>query len=268
MDKKIGFLSLNIGNPSLDRAKKQCDWLDKRPEDVFILTETKNSQGCSYIEEFFSQYGYDLFSINSLLDFSVSFPKSKTGDLGVMIVSKHHIVKSMNLFKDDSAFYSRQLETIISIDDLQISVVGLYVPSRDRSDEKILRKKSFVNSVEKYITEPRDVPRIIMGDLNIIDRNHIPHYSTFFEWEYRFYDKIVCEGYIDTYKCCNPEKQEYSWVGRTNDGYRYDYAFVSADLRDNIVGCKYIHDTRKNGLTDHSAIIMELEVKNFDGEKG
>ena len=71
----------------------------------------------------------------------------------------------------------------------------------------------------------------------------------------------------DAYKYCNPDKQEYSWVGRTNDGYRYDYAFVSADLRDNIAGCKYIHDTRKNGLTDHSAIIMELEVKTFDDEK-
>ena len=36
MDRKISFLSLNIGNPSLDRAKKQCEWLDKRSEDVFI----------------------------------------------------------------------------------------------------------------------------------------------------------------------------------------------------------------------------------------
>jgi exodeoxyribonuclease-3 len=263
MDKKISFLSLNIGNPSLDRARKQCEWLDKRPEDVFILTETKNSQGCSYIEDFFLQYGYDLFSMNSLLDFSVSFPKSKTGDLGVMIVSKHQIVKSMNFFKEDSIFYARQLETIISIENLQISVVGLYVPSRDRSDEKIMRKKSFVDSIEEFITESRDVSRVIMGDFNILDRNHIPHYSTFFEWEYSFYDKIICEGYVDAYKYCNHEKQEYSWVGRTNDGYRYDYAFASADLRDKIAECKYIHDTRKNGLTDHSAIVMELKVKTL-----
>lgn len=263
MNKKISFLSLNIGNPSLERARKQCEWLDKRSEDVFILTETKNSQGCSYIEDFFLQYGYDLFSINSPLDFNVSFPKSKTGDLGVMIVSKHQIVKSISLFKDDSIFYSRQLETIISTDNLQISVVGLYVPSRDRSDEKILRKKSFIDNIERFITGSENVPRVIMGDLNILDRNHIPHYSTFFEWEYSFYDKIIYEGYIDAYKYCNHEKQEYSWVGKTNDGYRYDYAFVSKNLRDSISGCKYIHDTRQNGLTDHSAIVMELEIKAF-----
>ena len=198
--------------------------------------------------------------MNSSLNFCVSFPKSQTGDLGVMIVSKHKIIKSTNLFKDDSIFYSRQLETVISIDNLPISVVGLYVPSRDRSDEKILRKKSFVDNIEKFITESGNMSRVIMGDFNILDRNHIPHYSTFFEWEYSFYDKFIREGYIDAYMYCNHGKQEYSWIGRTNDGYRYDYGFASADLKDSISGCKYIHDTRENGLTDHSAIVMELEI--------
>ena len=47
-------------------------------------------------------------------------------------------------------------------------------------NEKIMRKKSFVDSIEKFITESRDVSRVIMGDFNILDRNHIPHYSTFF----------------------------------------------------------------------------------------
>lgn len=260
MDRKISFLSLNIGNPSLERAKRQCKWLDKRSEDVFVLTETKNSQGCSYIEDFFLQYGYDLFSMNSSLDFSVSFPKSKTGDLGVMIVSKHPIIESKNFFTDDSIFYSRQLETVISINDFLINVVGLYVPSRDRSDEKIQRKKAFVENIEKFIVGSENMSRVVMGDLNILDRNHIPHYSTFFEWEYSFYDKIISEGYIDAYLYCNHGKQEYSWVGRTNDGYRYDYSFVSANLKDSISECKYIHDTRKNGITDHSAIVMELEI--------
>ena len=49
MNKSVSFLSLNIGNPSLERAKKQCRWLEKREEDVFVLTETKVSQGCAWI---------------------------------------------------------------------------------------------------------------------------------------------------------------------------------------------------------------------------
>lgn len=260
MNKSVSFLFLNVGNPSLERAKKQCRWLEKREEDVFVLTETKVSQGCAYIEEFFLQYGYDLFSMNSSLNFDVSFPKSQTGDLGVMIVSKYPIKKNSNFFAADSIFYSRQLETIISVNDKIISVMGLYVPSRDRSDKKILRKKSFLNSIKEFINDSNNISRVLMGDLNILERNHIPHYSSFFEWEYDFYDDLIDKGYIDTYRHCNNEKQEYSWVGRTNDGYRYDYGFVSADLKTNILDCRYLHETRKNGLTDHSGIVIELEI--------
>lgn len=260
MDKKISFLAMNIGNPSMERAKKQCDWLEKRPEDIFILSETKNSQGCAYIEDYFLQYGYDLFSMNSSVSYNVSFPKATTEDLGVMVISKYPITKSMSLFQKDSIYYPRQLEVNICKGDSEISVVGLYVPSRDRSDEKIVRKKDFVDSIERFLAHPIAVPRVLMGDLNILDRKHVPHYSTFFEWEYNFYDKIIEEGYVDAYTHCNGGRQEYSWVGRTNDGYRYDYAFVSEDLRDKILDCRFIHDTRKNGLTDHSAIVVELEI--------
>ncbi len=262
MNKKLSFLSLNIGNPSIERAKKQCEWLLKRKEDVFILTETKNSKGCIYIEEFFLQFGYDLFTMNSSLNFSVSFPKSQTGDLGVMIISKYKILKESNYFNKNDIFYSRQLEISISIKDYVIDLVGLYVPSRDRSEKKIERKKFFINEFEKYMTNSKKETKVIMGDLNILEKNHNPHYSTFFNWEYNFYDEILNNEFIDAYKFCHPDKNEYSWVGRTNNGYRYDYCFISSDLKDKLIDCYYIHDTRKNGLTDHSAIVLSLEIND------
>lgn len=260
MQNNISFLSLNIGNPSIERARKQCEWLEKRTEDVFILTETKYSQGCSYIEEFFSQYGYDLFSMNSNINYSINFPKSLTGDLGVMIVSKFPIRSNLSYFPNDNIFYAREAESIISCNDKNINVVGLYVPSRDRSDEKIYRKRNFINGIESMLGNLVNNFKIIMGDLNILDKDHVPHYSTFFNWEYDFYDKIINFGFTDAYKLCNPQGRDYSWVGRTNDGYRYDYCFVSNDLKENIINCSYIHETRKSKITDHSAITIELKV--------
>lgn len=258
MSSKIKLLSLNIGNPSLERAKRQCEWLKERPEDVFVLTETKNSKGCAYIEEFFLQYGYDLFSFESLTNYNVNFPKSQTGDLGVMIISKYPIKVVTNLFEQDSIYFSRQTEVLIWVKETVLSVVGLYVPSRDRSPEKVERKRKFINSCQEFLNEVEGVKRIIMGDLNVLDREHIPHYKTFYEWEYNFYDEFLKSGYVDVYKHCNPKIQDYSWVGRTNDGYRYDYCFVSEDLREGILNCEFLHETRINKLTDHSAIIMEL----------
>ena len=258
MASKISLLSLNIGNPSLERAKRQCEWLIDRTEDVFVLTETKNSKGCSYIEDFFLQYGYDLFSIGTLSNYSVNFPKSQTGDLGVMIISKYPIKIVTNLFDEDSIYFSRQLEVVISIEDKMLSVVGLYVPSRDRRSEKIERKRKFIHKCEELLNESENVKRVIMGDLNILDREHVPHYKSFFDWEYDFYDEFLRNGYIDVYKYCNPNIQDYSWVGRTNDGYRYDYCFVSQNLKKGVLNCEFLHETRKYRLTDHSAIMMEL----------
>lgn len=257
----IKLLSLNIGNPSIERAKIQCEWLLKRAEDIFILTETKNSQGCAYIEDYFMQYGYDLFSIGiDKTNYEVCFPRSKTNDLGVMIISKYPIKESTNLFNEDSIFFSRQLECEIDVGKKKLCVAGLYVPSRDRSEEKIERKKTFIYKTEEYLQQLDNGNTLIMGDLNILERRHIPHYSTFFEWEYDFYDAFMSKGFYDAYKLCHPGEQEYSWVGRSNDGYRYDYCFVSEDLKSVVKKCNYIHETRKIKITDHSAINVEIQI--------
>lgn len=258
MSKKVSLLSLNIGNPSIERAKAQCEWLEKRPEDIFVLTETKQSRGCEYIKEFFLQYGYDLFTMNTTFKYDVNAPVSKTGDLGVMIISKYGIQSNYNAFSDESIYFARQAESIIKVAEKELNIVGLYVPSRDRSDSKIQRKKIYINTIEKYIEKSRKSNRVIMGDFNILDRDHFPHYSNFFEWEYGFYDKLIKLGYLDAFRYCHPNQQEYSWVGRTKFGYRYDYCFVSSDLEKNILNCEYIHETREIRITDHSAIFIEL----------
>jgi exodeoxyribonuclease III len=36
----------------------------------------------------------------------------------------------------------------------------------------------------------------------------------------------------DAFRHLHPHACEYSWVGRTGDGYRYDHAFCSQALRD------------------------------------
>lgn len=262
---RLKILSLNIGNPSLERAKKQCEWILNRSEDVFVLTETKNSKGCQYIEDFFSYYGNDLFTMKSSKKYYVYFPKSKTGDLGVMVISKYEIQSYRHLYDDTSIFYTRHLETKIKINDRFLTIIGLYIPSRDRSTEKIERKKTFIENIQNDIELADKCNSIIIGDFNIIDRNHYPHYSNFFKWEYDFYDFLIDMAYIDTFNKCNPSKQDYSWVGRTANGYRYDYCFVTKDLYENIIDCYFVHETRKEKLTDHSAIFIELEFKISGG---
>ncbi len=255
----LKVLTLNIGNPSLERAHKQVKWLEQRDEDVFVLTETKNSEGCHFIEDYFNNYGYNLLSFNSSIQYYVYFPQSTTNDLGVMIISKIPFMRTYSIFRKDDKYYSRFAACEINYESQVINIIGLYVPSRDSSIEKITRKKDFCIAVANYLKNTPHNNQIICGDFNILSKNHIPHYSNFLNWEYRFYDLIIELGYIDSYTYCNENINDYSWVGRTNDGYRYDYFFVSNSLK--IKQCYFIHETREaTRITDHSAVFLSLNI--------
>ncbi len=156
--------------------------------------------------------------------------------------------------------FSRLIACDLLYSNKSLRIIGLYVPSRDRSNEKILRKKNFCIHTADYIQSLSNIPSILCGDFNILDRNHVPHYASFLAWEYNFYDFFHNEGFFGAFAHCYPKKQEYSWVGRTNDGYRYDYIFVSTDLIMNINDCQYLHETRTGSLTDHSAVMLKMKV--------
>ena len=205
----LKVMTLNIGNPSLQRVQKQIDWLETRDEDVFVLTETKLSQGCLYLEEYFGEVGSTLFVYGN-----------------------------------------------------KVGVMGLYVPSRDSSAEKIKRKKQFVIDYLNYLKQlggKKEIPYVICGDLNVLEEKHVPHYRNFLKWEYDFYGRFSHFGYTDAFRLLHPTENEYSWVGRTNDGYRYDHCFVSKEISKRVVKCCYIHETRKIPITDHSALTLTLD---------
>jgi exodeoxyribonuclease III len=47
----------------------------------------------------------------------------------------------------------------------------------------------------------------------------------------------------------------------TGDGYRYDHAFCSADPGAAIADCTYLHQPRKDRLSDHSALTARLNLE-------
>ncbi len=261
--KTLRVMTLNIGNPSLQRVRKQIDWIEHRDEDIFVLTETKVSEGCSFLEEYFGEQGQTLFDYGKEAQFNVFFPKSSTGDLGVMLLSRFPILRTTTCFSKKDPFFSRLLDVTIDFYGREVGIMGLYVPSRNASAEKISRKKNFVIQYLLHLKElsaAKHPPYIICGDLNILERSHIPHYNNFLKWEYDFYDRFKHFGYADAFRILHPTANEYSWVGRTNDGYRYDHCFISNELVPHLIDCSYVHETRQIQITDHSAMILALEL--------
>ena len=240
----------NIGNPSIERAEKQAAWLHKRSEDVFILTETKESKGCSFLEEYFRTHDYD-----------VVFPKPKEKGYGVMIVSKYLLKPS--IFSNQIRYLQARVVSVkLKTSSGWLEIIGTYVPSRDSSYEKVTRKKEFLENLGSAFRSSQDGDkRIFCGDLNILEPNHVPVYSFFQKWEYSFYQNLIKHQFKDVFRYFSPDSREYSWVGRTGDGYRYDHCFASEGLLPSARECHYFHDPRKARLSDHSALIAKFNLQ-------
>ncbi|MDD5639806.1 MAG: endonuclease/exonuclease/phosphatase family protein [Candidatus Pacebacteria bacterium] len=250
MNKNNNRLSLfcwNIGNPSIERAERQAKWLVNINSDIFVLTETKNSKGCLFIEDYFKNKNYN-----------VVFEKPKNNEYGAMIVSKHQIEPILFYDYNDN-LTARVVSVRTSLNKKKIDIIGTYIPSRDKSPKKVKRKKIFLKNLkEKFELYNKDSDIIFCGDFNILEPNHIPHYSFFEEWEYSFYSFLKEYGFFDSFRHLNSDKKEYSWVGRTGNGYRYDHCFTSKRLISSVKSCYYLHTPKEEKLSDHSAIIIEI----------
>jgi exodeoxyribonuclease-3 len=246
----LSFLTFNIGNPSEQRAQRQLAWLAGRPEQVLVLTETKDSAGCRLLAGAFTAAGWH-----------VTFPVPEPGGYGVMIISR--VQAGADRFTAAVSYLpARAASVTLPAPGGPVQVIGAYVPSRDASQEKTERKRKWLASLGTALAARAPAAAaVFLGDLNILEPGHEPRYPFFVPFEYGFYRALGAEhGFTDAFRHLHPDAAEYSWVGRTGDGYRYDHIFCSASLAPLIGGCQYVHEPRENGLSDHSALAADFAI--------
>lgn len=249
----LSVLTLNINNPSADRAEKQLAWLSQRCEDVLVLTETKASEGCTLLAEAFTAAGY-----------AVVFPEPAPREYGVLIASRVALDDGQALAGLDY-LPTRAATATIPTDHGTLRLVGVYAPSRDASPEKVERKRRWLSAFTTALDSPTGgtMGTVLVGDLNVIEPDHQPRYPQFLPFEYDFYRALTADhDLVDAYRLIPRAEPEHSWVGRTGDGYRYDHAFCSTTLSTRVASCSYVHEPRtaQPRLTDHSGLAVHLNV--------
>jgi exonuclease III len=239
---------LNVSGPSLARAERIWDYLVKIDADVLVLTETRGTPGTEALLASFRDAGYTVGAASDL----------DRGERGVAIV--HRLEGATDSIVETVDLSHRIRVTTLEADE-PLTVVGVYVPSRDGSPEKINRKRNFLNQLNRVlrrVSHNRNL--VLMGDLNIVSRSHEPRYSAFRSWEYDALEEISGCGLADGFLELHPSTQAHSWIGRTGNGYRYDYAFLSASLLDKLNRCEYVHEPRELGLSDHAGMLLTIET--------
>ncbi|MGY6658681.1 exodeoxyribonuclease III [Amycolatopsis sp. TRM77291] len=252
----LSLITVNVGAPSLERAHRQLRWLAARPEDLFVLTETKATAGSQFLAEAFTAAGY-----------AVAFPEHAPGELGVMIVSKLAAAPDP-LGAAMDYLPARAAGVIVDTTDGPLRVIGAYVPSRDATAEKTERKKTWIQAFDRALAATAcDAPLVLLGDLNVLEPDHTPaHRGQFAPFEYSFYTGLTeWHGLVDLFRCLHPGTVEHSWARRAELGYRYDHAHASGLLAERLTDCDYVHETRavaEDGtrLTDHSGLAVRLAL--------
>jgi len=266
----LRLLALNIANPSPTRVRRQVAWLRERPEDVLVLSETKNSKGCAQLLVGLQDAGW------------IVVASAPGGDgYGVAVASR------VTLRRDDDPLTSgprsgdlggRALSVLLALHPAtsrksgpdSVRLVAAYGPTsppqgvRQRSD-RTARKQAWLTAFSAALSDLADQPLVVAGDLNVVDRAHWPHYRCFTEAEYAFMDSLESRHHlVDAYRhglAHDTLPQDgHSWVHHNGDGYRYDHVFVADELAPRVRGCGYLHETRLSKLSDHSAMYVELEL--------
>jgi exodeoxyribonuclease III len=238
----LSVLTLNVCSPSLPRAERQLDWLDSRPEQIFVLTEIGVGAGSELLAERFRGSGWALRA-----------RRPSEGERGVMIASRVALGAETPV---DT--YLPERVAVGQVGPLE--VFGVYAPSRDDSAERIARKRRFLAELLTLLGERDPRSSVLIGDLNVVERSGRGSERGFQEWEYELYEALPRVGWLDAYRALHPDRVEVSWTDTEGRGHRFDHCLITADLRPALRRCEYIHETREGELSDHSAMVVEFSA--------
>ncbi|MFI8459109.1 endonuclease/exonuclease/phosphatase family protein [Kitasatospora sp. NPDC085464] len=249
---RLRLMTWNVQHAAPARTVRQVDWLaSQEGADVAILTEVSGGGSGDVLVQELSDAGYR----------AVIAPWGGD-DYRTVIASRHAGLVTAPCPAD---FLPHRFPTAtLSLADTPITVAGLYVPSRGPKERRNEDKRAFQSAVSAALPAltARGGLVVAAGDLNVVEPGHTPHHRVYGQWEYDFYTSFAAAGFTDAFRTLFPEAVEHSWFGRrSGDGYRFDHALVTAAHRTRILTCRYLHEPRENGLSDHSALELVIDLR-------
>lgn len=245
---QLDLLTFNIGAAGTERAQAILGWLRSRADQVIVLTETSGGPGTQLLAAGLAADGYSVCHTE------------QPGERGVLIASRVPIGRDLS----DHLAVSlpcRARAVVLDTQPHKLLLAGVYIPSRDRSPDKVARKQAFIASLLNALggLPPAQRARLVLaGDYNAVARGHQPPLPGFFAWEYGLHEELLRIGLRPAHQLCPGSGQPHSWIGRTGLGYLYDYIHLGRGLQTGLQRCRYLHAPREQRLSDHAAVAVRL----------
>lgn len=223
------IVSWNVNGLRSVYGKGFIEWFEKENADIVCLQEIKANEN-QLVFELTQPKGYYTFFNSAKIK----------GYSGVAVYTKNEpisINKELGLPTFDSE--GRVLE--LEFEDFIL--MNLYIPHGGRDKSKLIYKIAVYEELLKKLNQIRDKQIILAGDFNIAhseidlarpkgNLNNI----MFTPLEREHLNKLLGEGFIDTFRHLHKEGGNYTWwpyirnARERNLGWRIDYIFITKGL--------------------------------------
>ncbi len=153
------------------------------------------------------------------------------------------------------------------------SLYNVYFPNGKASKERLNFKLDFYDALLAHAVKEKAKARpvIICGDVNTAHKEidlarprENEKVSGFLPIERQWIDKLISEGFVDTFRLFNKKPGQYTWwdlktkARERNVGWRIDYFFVSKDLVDRLKSAFILPGVMGS---DHCPIGIEIDIE-------
>lgn len=132
-----------------------------------------------------------------------------------------------------------------------INLVGVYMPNGEA-------KAPYWEAVVAAARGRAGKPTLCIGDFNTGKHFLDEKGATLVSAPYM--DRMEEAGFVDLWRARNPERREFTWFSNAGNGYRLDHAFASPSLAERVTDLFYSHAERTDGISDHSALILDVRA--------
>ncbi|HSQ87931.1 exodeoxyribonuclease III [Romboutsia sp.] len=248
------FISWNVNGIRACVTKGFLDYFKEVDADIFCLQETKLQEG---------QIELDLGDYHQYWNYA-----QKKGYSGTAIFTKLqplNVAYGINIEEYDNE------GRVITLEFEDFYFVTVYTPNSQSELKRLDYRMKWEDTFRHYLIElDNKKPVIVCGDLNVahkeIDLKNPKanrKNAGFTDEERSKFTQFLENGFIDTYRYFNPEKEgAYSWwsyrfnARKNNSGWRIDYFVASKKIEDRLVSVD-IHNEILG--SDHCPI--ELVIK-------
>lgn len=234
----VKLLAWNIRHGGGRRAAEITLALLEHAPDLVVLTEFRSALG-GQIRGVLADHGWTFQHCTE--------PRPRTN--GILVASRTPVEPRPDRF-DRATADGRWIDVRLPGYGLDLS--GVHVPD----DSKPAEKAAYWQYLIRLAAERASSQWLVLGDFNS-GRHRLDEQGAKFRMTHLL-GRFAAAGMRDAWRSLHPAAREYSWFSHRGRGYRIDSAWASVRLLDRVMSAEFSHQEREQGLSDHSALVVEI----------